>query len=141
MRKFLQYLVFKVLLLARQIKNLHETKNTSKNVSINVLFFFNFLKCLSNLVRRLRRFSQNSVFEAVLFARQLKNPHKTKNGFQKCFLNIFIRKNTESTFSRKMSIFGQKSGGHQQLSGNFRIFFIRFRNHRYQGKFVPNLIR
>ena len=92
-----------------------------KNLSILEIFFFSvFVKFGVSCV--MRRFSQNLVFEAVLFAREIKNLHKTKSRFQKCFLISFSRKNTEVLFPKNVN-FRIKKCWRQQFSDSFHIFF------------------
>ena len=107
-----------------------------KNLSILEMFCFFSVFVKFGVSCAMRRFSQNLVFEAVLFAREIKNLHKTKGRFQKCFLNIFFKKKYRSTFSQKCQ-FSDKKVLASTIFGQFSyIFLIRFRNHRYEGKFV-----
>ena len=82
-------------------------------------------------MHHVRNFLQNLVFEPVLFARQIKNLHETKNRFRKCFLENFYKKKYRKYFSDKKvqtsAIFGQ-----------LFLFALRFRKLRCQGTLVPN---
>ena len=71
---------------------------------------------MSSLVRYLRQFPQNLVFEAVLLATEVKSLHESKN-LKKMFPKsvFFLRKNIESTFFTKKCQFSIKKVGMSEI--------------------------